>query len=191
MRGCSEANPTSNASPNRVVSGRPRRGRPRPAALFGRARHQRDAQVDPGALRRGDRHAHGRPRPAGRGLGRRARARRSSSGRVETVARRRPRGVRERLRAAGDQGERPLRGRLSALHGARTAADRRSWRSRRPASTAATRSPTAAPARATIRSGSRRRSRRSTRSCGSSPRCASGRWAARRRSPMRASRGSR
>ena len=70
-------------------------------------------------------------------------------------------GVRPRLRGAGDPGERPLPGRLPALH---VASAGRCWPSSpatRRASTAPTRSPTAAPARATTRCGSRRRSRRS------------------------------
>ncbi len=104
------------------------------------------------------------PRAAGRGLGRRHRQGRAARGRGDGP-RGRSRGVRERLRAAGDQGERALRRRLSALHRARQAADREARGRRRPASTAATRSPTAAPARATTRCGSRRRSPRSTRSC--------------------------
>ena len=108
-------------------------------------------------------------------------------GRDRGDPRRRPRGVRPRLRAAGDQGQRPLRRRLPAVHGAGPAADRQARRRARPASTAATRSPTAAPARATTRCGSTARSRRSTPRSRSSRRCASGGWAARRRSPTRAS----
>ena len=118
-----------------------------------------DAALDPGALRGRGRHAHRRPRPARRGLGRRhrqgARPRRRRRDR-----RRRPRGVRPRVRAAGDQGERPLRRRLPAVHRARPAADRQARGRARARDAAATRSPTAAPARATTRSGSRRRSRR-------------------------------
>ena len=59
--------------------------------------------------------------------------------------------------AAGDQGQRPLRRRLSALHRARPAADRQARGRVRAPEPAATRSPTAAPARATIRCGSRPR----------------------------------
>ena len=47
---------------DRVVPGRPRAGRPRAAALLGRARHLGDAALDPGALRGRGRHAYGRPR---------------------------------------------------------------------------------------------------------------------------------
>ena len=66
--------------------------------------------------------------------------------------------------AAGDQGQRALRRRLSALHRARPAADREARGRARARPPAATRSPTAAPARATTRCASRRRSRRSIRS---------------------------
>ena len=46
--------------------------------------------------------------------------------------RRRPRGVRARIRAAGDQGQRSVRRRLPTVHGARAAADRQARRRARP-----------------------------------------------------------
>ena len=63
---------------------------------------------------------------------------------------------------------RPTRstGRLPAVHGARPPLDRQARRRARAAAPAATRSPTAAPARETTRCGSRRRWRRSTPSWG-------------------------
>ena len=76
--------------------------------------------------------------------------------------------------APGDQGQRDLRQRLPALHRARPAADRPAGGRVRAQDRTATRSPTAAPARATTRCGSRRRWRRWRRSCGRSPRCAPG-----------------
>ena len=97
--------------------------RPRPPALLGRARHQRDAEVDPGGLRSRGRLPHRQPRPARRGLrgdrgeGAPARCRRVPHGR-------RPRALRRGVRGAGDQGQRRLRQRLPALHRARATADR-------------------------------------------------------------------
>ena len=46
----------------------PERGPPRPAALLRRPRHERDAEVDPGPLRRRGRVPDRQPRPARRGL---------------------------------------------------------------------------------------------------------------------------
>ena len=59
--------------------------------------------------------------------------------------------------AAGDQGQRALRRRLPAVHRARPPADREAGGRVRARDAAATRSPTAAPARATTRCGSSRR----------------------------------
>ena len=109
--------------PHRQLPGRSGVGRPGPAAVLRRPRHLGDAALDPGALRGRDRHPDRRPRPARRGLGRgRRQGARARRGRDDP--RRRPGGVRPRLRAPGDQGERALRRRLSAVHGARAAADR-------------------------------------------------------------------
>ena len=178
------------APADRLLPGRPRAGRPRAAALFGRARHQRDAEVDPGALRRRDRHPDREPRPAGRGLGRghgqgeAARGRRDGAGR-------RPRGVRRRVRAACDQGERALRRRLPALHRARAAPDRQAGGGGRPR--ARLRHDRPRLHRQGQRPGPDRGDDRDARPGAerSSRRCASGRWAARRRSPTRASTASR
>ena len=100
------------------------RGRPpRAAALQRRPRHERDAQVDPGRVRRRGRGADRQPRPARRGL--RGGQGQGAADRRDRVPRGRcPRGVRRRVRAAGDQGQRDLRPRLSAVHRARPAADR-------------------------------------------------------------------
>ncbi len=104
--------------PDRLLRGRSQECRARPAALLGRARHERDAALDPGALRGRDRHPDRQPGPAGRGLQRRHRQGQGPRrGRVDR--RRRPRGVRRRLRAARDPRQRPLRRRLPAVHGAR------------------------------------------------------------------------
>ena len=116
---------------DRELRGRPRRGRPRPAALLGRARHQRDAEVDPGLLRGRGRLPHRQPRPARRGL-RRDRGQGAAARRARVPRRRCPRAVLHRLRGPGDQGQRPLRRRLPALHGARPAADRPARRRVRP-----------------------------------------------------------
>ena len=147
----------------------------------------RDAALDPGALRRRGRDPDRRPRPARRGLGgghrQGARARRGRDDPSSTPARSSPRDyVLPAIKANALYGGgyplftalgRPLIAKLAVERGARARA--------------ATRSPTAAPARATTRCGSTARSRRSTPSSKCSPRCATGRWAARRRSPTRAS----
>ena len=83
----------------------PEQRRARPAPVLGRPRHLRDAEVDPGPLRRRDRGADRRPRPARRGLRRRARQG-AATGRARLPGGGREGGVRARLRAAGDQGER-------------------------------------------------------------------------------------
>ena len=49
---------------DRLVRGRARRGRPRAAALLGRPRHERDAQVDPGRVRGRGRGPDRQPGPA-------------------------------------------------------------------------------------------------------------------------------
>ena len=72
-----------------------------------------------GRGRRADR----QPRPARRGL-RRDPRQGAAARRARVPGRRRARGVRARVRAAGDQGQRDLRPRLSAVHRARPAADR-------------------------------------------------------------------
>ena len=56
------------ATTDRPLPGRPRRRAPRAAAVQRRPRHERDAEVDPGPLRRRGRDADRQPRPAGRGL---------------------------------------------------------------------------------------------------------------------------
>ncbi len=63
---------------DRLVRGAARRGRPRAAALLGRPRHERDAQVDPGRVRGRGGRAHREPGPARRGLRGGARARPST-----------------------------------------------------------------------------------------------------------------
>ena len=127
--GADHARPGAREPPRRLLSGRSRASRPRPAAVLGRPRHQRHGEVDPGALRGRDRDADGGPRPARRGL--RRRRRQGSRPRRRRGRRRRcPRGVRERLRPARDQGERPLRAGLSALHRAGAPADREARRPR-------------------------------------------------------------
>ena len=164
------------------------RGAPRGAPLLGRPRHVGDAQVDPGRVRRRGRGALRRPGAARRRLRRRA-PEGARPGRGGEPGGRRQGGVRPRLRRPGDPGQRPLPGRLPALHRARPARCWPSWPSRPRAPTAPTPSPTAARARATTRCASRRRSRRSRPSSRSSRRCASGRWAATRRSPTRSEHG--
>ena len=112
---------------DRLLRGRARRGRARAAALLGRPRHERDAQVDPGRVRGRGGGADRQPRPAGRGLRRGARqGARPRRARLPRGGR--ARGVRPRLRAAGHQGERALRRRLPAVHRARAAADRQARR---------------------------------------------------------------
>ena len=107
----------------RVLPRAARGGRARAAALLRRPRHERDAEVDPGRVRGGGRRADRQPRPAGGGLrGRQGQG--AAARRARLPRRRRARGVRARVRAAGDQGERRLRRRLPALHRARPAADR-------------------------------------------------------------------
>ena len=96
---------------------------PRAAALQRRARHERDAQVDPGAVPGRGGGADREPGAAGRGL-------RGDPGqgveprRARLPRGRRPRGVRARVHRARDQGQRDLRARLPAVHRARPAADR-------------------------------------------------------------------
>ena len=128
------------------------------AALFGRAGHERDAEVDPGRVRGGGRRAHGQPRAAGGGL--RGRQGQGDPARRAGLPRgRRARGVRgEYMRRRSRRT--PTTGTDTRCSRRRPAADRQA-RGRIRAGRAATRSPTAAPARATTRSGSRRRWRRS------------------------------
>ena len=80
------------------------------------------------ALRRRGRLPDGQPRPARRGL-RGDRGQGAAAGRLECPRGRRARGVRARVRRPGDQGQRDLRRRLSAVHRARAPADRASSRS--------------------------------------------------------------
>ena len=110
-------------------------------------------------------------------------------GAVETRRRRRPRGVRRGVRAAGDQRQRPLRRRLPAVHGARPAADRPARRRGRPR--ARLRHDRPRLHRQGQRPGADRFDDRDARpgAARCSPRCASGAWAARRRSPTPASTG--
>ena len=107
----------------RLLPGRPRPGRARPAALLGRPRHERDAALDPAAVRSRGRHPHRRARPARRELGGDHRQGPGPGGDRDAGGRR-PRGVRRRVRGAGDPRQRPLRRRLPAVHGAGPAADR-------------------------------------------------------------------
>ena len=156
--------PRSTRSPRPAhghLRGRARRGQPRPAAVLRRPRHERHAEVDPGRVRGRGRHAHGQPRPARRGLRGRQGQGAASSARSTATSSTRARSSRSDYVAPGDQGQRPLRRRLPALHRARAAADRQARRRATRARPAATRSRTAAPARATTRCASRRRSRRS------------------------------
>ena len=120
-----EVHRVADPSSTRVASylAQSRRGRARPAALLGRSRHERDAQVDPGRVRGGGGRADRQPRPARRGLrGRQGQG--AAAGRARLPRRRRARGVRRGVRAPGDQGQRRLRRRLPALHRARAPADR-------------------------------------------------------------------
>ncbi len=110
----------------RRISRAAARGPSRGAALLGRARHLGDAQVDPGRVRRrGDRALH-RPRPARRRLrrgapeGHRPRRRREPGGGRQG-------GVRPRLRGARHPRQRPLPGRLPAVHVARAGRCSPSW----------------------------------------------------------------
>ena len=109
--------------PHDLVRGKPRGRPPRAAPLQRRPGHERDAQVDPGEVRRRGRRADGQPRAARRGLRRDPRQGRAARG-GRLPDRRRARGVRARVRGSRDQGERDLRDRLSAVHRARPAADR-------------------------------------------------------------------
>ena len=159
-RSMAETTETDTPHPDRLLPRRARRGRPRPAAVLRRPGHERHAEMDRRRVRGRGRHADGQPRPARRGL-RRHRGQGAPDRRRRVLHGRRPRGVRARLRPAGDQGQRAVRRRLPALHRARAPADRQARRRVRAHAPAATRSRTAAPARATTRSASRRRSRRS------------------------------
>ena len=85
--------PAARAGPHRGLRGRPRRGAAGAAALLRRPRHQRDAEVDPGPLRRRGRLPHGQPRPARRGL-RRDRGQGEAARRARVPRRRRPRALR-------------------------------------------------------------------------------------------------
>ena len=73
------------------------------------------------------RRADDQPRAAGRGL-RRRRGQGDPARRRRRRGHRRARGVRARLHRPGDQGQRDLRPRLPALHGARPSADRQARR---------------------------------------------------------------
>ena len=108
---------------DRLLRGRARRGRPGAAALLGRPRHERDAQVDPGRVRGRGGGPHRQPRPARRGL--RGRQGQGTASRRARLSRGRcARGVRARVRASRDQGQRALRRRLPAVHRPRAAPDR-------------------------------------------------------------------
>ncbi len=88
--------PATTVRSDRQLRGGPRPGQPRPAALLGRARHQRDAEVDPGLLRRRSRLPHRQPRPARRGL-RGDRGQGAQLGARRVPRRRRPRALRRRV----------------------------------------------------------------------------------------------
>ena len=97
----------------------------------------------------------------------------------------------ERVRAAGDQGQRPLRRRLPALHRARPAADRQAGRGE--GARDGLRHDRPRLHRQGQRPGADRvhRAGAGARAEDHRARCAAGRWAARRRSPTRASTASR
>ena len=80
----------AHADPHRLLRGRSRRGAARPAALLRRPGHERDAEVDPGLLRRRGRLPHRQPRSARRGL-RGDRGQGEAAGRSRVPRRRRPR----------------------------------------------------------------------------------------------------
>ena len=114
----------------------PERGRPRPAALLGRARHQRDAALDPGVAttpRSSTLTVNlGQPDEDWDVVDRQgARPRRAST---PILVDAREEFARDYV-LPGDQGQRPLRRRLSALHRARPAADREARRRAARAST--------------------------------------------------------
>ena len=112
-------------------------------------------------------------------------------GAVEAHVDRRARGVRARLRAAGDQGQRALRRRLPAVHRARAAADREARRRAGPRQRLRHDRPRLH--RQGQRPGAHRGDGRDARARAEGDRAGArrGRWAARRRSPTRASTASR
>ncbi len=87
-------------------------GPSRAAPLQRRARHERDAQVDPGAVSGRGRGADREPGPARRGLRRHSRQGVAAGG-ARLPRGRRARGVRARVHRPRDQGQRHLRPRLS------------------------------------------------------------------------------
>ena len=147
--------------------------------------------MDPGRVRGRGRRADGQPRPARRGLRRRqgqgAAPRRGRAPTSSTRARSSPRD----FVAPGDQGQRALRRRLPAVHRARPAADRQARR--RVRAQARLRHDRPRLHRQGQRPGPDRGDGRDARARAEdrSRRCAAGRWAARRRSPTRASTASR
>ena len=171
----------------RFLSGRSRASRSRPAAVLGRPRHQRHGEVDPGALRGRDRDADGGPRPARRGLRRRRRQGRDlgavEAGVVDAREEFANDYVLPAIRANGStaglsalhRAGRPLIAKLAVQaareHGCDTIAH-------------------GCTGKGNDQCGSRHDRDAGSRAEGSSPRCASGRWGARRRSPTRASRAS-
>ena len=119
------------------------------ARLFGRARHLGHPALAAGDLSLRGRHLHRRSRP---GRGARAGAPEGrAAGRQADLHRRSARGVRARFRLPDVPRQRALRGRLSARHLDRAAADRQAPDRDRRQRSAPTRSPTARPARATTR----------------------------------------
>ena len=108
----------------RLLRGRPRAGPPRAAAVLGRPRHERDAQVDPGPLRRRGRVPDRQPRPARRGLRGDRGARRGSSARARSTSSTRARSSPRDFIVPAIKANAHLRRRLPAVHRARPAADR-------------------------------------------------------------------
>ena len=120
------ARPGGRARPragDRILRGEPRRGEPCLPPLLRRPGHERDAQVDPGRVRGRGRHAHGQPRPAGRGLrGRRGQGEAASAPSRRTSSTR----ARSSPTSSSSRRSRPTRSTASATRSSRRWAGRSS-----------------------------------------------------------------